>query len=250
MAEKLKDLRLKRSMTLRGFFRQFENLVRIINDIADSDMTDKYKCIRMVNCIRPSMNELRKNGGREFNSVVQMLDITAQSNTFTVVKRQLAMANDTQIAEFKKEKGRVSEDLQANAVCSQPTQTVLTARSRILNATHMANRVLELTLRARSGEENLDQIAEHASLQLTPHATATPTDRRRPRDNRLRSSTAMISRKISAPAATVVVRRGSGLGHLAPVAAQNGYDSGSEKVDEQRPSSDFCGEIIGPDISR
>ena len=69
MTEKLKDLRLRRSMTLREFFRQFDNLVRIINDIADSDMTDKHKCVRMTNCVRLSMVELRKNGGREFNSV-------------------------------------------------------------------------------------------------------------------------------------------------------------------------------------
>ncbi len=72
MTEKLKDLRLRRSMTLREFFRQFDNLVRIIDDIADSDMTDKHKCVRMTNCVRLSMVELRKNGGREFNSVVQL----------------------------------------------------------------------------------------------------------------------------------------------------------------------------------
>ena len=123
MTEKLKGLRLRRSMTLREFFRQFDNLVRIIDDIADSDLTDKYKCVRITNCIRLSMAELRKNGGREFGPVVQMLDVNAKSNTLTDVKRHLNMANDTQVNELKKEKlpGRASEDLQANsAVMNDP----------------------------------------------------------------------------------------------------------------------------------
>ena len=123
MTEKLKDLRLRRSMTLREFFRQFDNLVRIIDDIADSDLTDKYKCVRITNCIRLSMAELRKSGGREFSPVVQMLDVNAKSNTLTDVKRHLTMANDTQVNEFKQEKlpGRASEDLQANsAVMKDP----------------------------------------------------------------------------------------------------------------------------------
>jgi hypothetical protein len=41
----------------------------------------------------------------------------------------------------------------------------------------MARRVLEPTIRARSGEEDLERIAEHASLQLTLHSRNSNSNR-------------------------------------------------------------------------